>query len=230
MKKKIAIMMLGVMMLATPAISASASAKNNPNCKPKKEKCEPSSRPVVGRKGGKGGEANNSGVHQSVTYKAAKNLPGLVGAAAIDNRSPELMLNNEARLLDAAEAEIMSTIGKGYTDTYKYTENGVTAIVAYNSNACTVHVYPSGSSKGVTPAVLDMVANKAASKIEMTLTLLQKFVSIENHSNGMGASVSPNGSAVNQASNVGSVVGLITGNRGRTSQRIRVELVYVGGK
>ncbi|NTU49790.1 MAG: hypothetical protein HGA87_02670 [Desulfobulbaceae bacterium] len=167
-----------------------------------------------------------------ITYKAARNLPGLTSTGSVDLRNPELMLNSEARMIGAAEAEIAATVGKGLNMHLKHSDDGVTAVVAYSATECTVHAFPSGSAKGITPAVLEAVAYEAAAKAGFTsLVLTGQYISIENHSNGFGASANPQASGVNAAGTaVGNIGALLTGNRGRTSERARVELVFSGAK
>ena len=168
----------------------------------------------------------------SQTVESAKNLPNLPYAAdTAGPRNPELMLNNERAMIEAANAEIDSTIGKGYAMSYNFSERGVTAKVCHSDTGCTVHVFPTGSAKGITPALLESVPKASVVKINMKLHLVGRSVSIENFSNGMGASVSPAGSSSNADRElVGGVAAALTGNRGRTSERARVELVFQGQK
>jgi hypothetical protein len=167
---------------------------------------------------------------QSVRFEAKNYLPNLPGSVSADTRNPELQQSNERALIEAANAEIAGTVGKGLNTVYHYSADGVTAEVAYNDIACSVHVYPTGSAKGITPAKLEAVAFKAGERIGLkSLALQVSYLSIENHSNGMGASVAPAGSAANADRGlVGGVASALTGNKGRTSERVRIELVFKG--
>lgn len=175
--------------------------------------------------------ANNEGNEQNVTvthdYPV---LPQVIVSPSLTNLAPGLQLNNEAMLIQSALEEIEATTGKDYTETIKHSGNGAKVVGAYNDTEATFRVFPKGSAKGVTPALMEMEVQEAAQKIGIkTLYLTGSYISIENRSKGWGASASPAGSISDAgAGNVGGIGALVTGNYGRTSQGVRIVLVYKG--